>query len=297
LTLDDIFYLVNADYVSSVNTFLTSREWELFEQKTGFEKGFPRYEDTGWRPESSLPLNDLPVILVRHFGSFDNFVHYTQINDRDHLRRLENDVRERGYKETPPELALFFDIFVGDNAYRGDKVYRNDKYEVVFSDTAISVLHYKDIEFYRAEFARLEQEEFARANQPATLHIYRTRNRTTLGGLIGVVPRYDIFLDNVLVGNSNNNWKTTVNVTSLGTKTVFAMIDGRTADLQINFEPGGVYYLRSDISSATVNTGETRTTQNRDGTTRKTAVTEIQHTPVLQLVDRSIGEREFNAIK
>jgi len=57
------------------------------------------------------------------------------------------------------------------------------------------------------------------------------------------VPRYDVLLDNVVVGNSNANWKTTTTVTNLGTKTVSATIDGRTVEVQINFEPGDVYSI------------------------------------------------------
>jgi len=129
-------------------------------------------------------------------------------------------------------------------------------------------------------------------DEPALLHIYRRRNR------LDILPtRYDIFLDNVVVGNSTNNWKTTATVTTSGMKTVSATIDGRRVEVRINFESGGVYYVRSDVDSKTIDTGRTRTTTNRDGTTRTTAVTEIQHTPILQIVDKSVGESEFNAIR
>jgi len=94
----------------------------------------------------------------------------------------------------------------------------------------------------------------------------------------------------------NSKWKTNVTVTSLGTKTAFANIEGRTADLKINFEPGGVYYLRSDISSRTVDTGKTRSV-TWNGKTTQEPVTEIQYTPTLQLVDKCIGEREFESIR
>ena len=294
LTLDDLFHLVNAVDVASVNTLLTSREWELEGRETGKDLGFPEYDLTMWRPKSSLP--DLPQVGVGYLGSFDNCVAYVNF-DEDHLRRLENDVKERGYQEIPSGRAFDRILIIGTD--RAEKYYRNEHYEigVSYNRNFIYVLNYKDIDFYRAEFARLEREEFERANQPATLHIYRPRNRNTIGGILGIVPRYDILLDNVVVGNTNSNWKTTVTVTSMGTKTAFANIEGRTADLQISFEPGGVYYLRSDISSRTVDTGRTRTTTDKNGRTSTTRITEIQHTPTLQLVDKSIGEREFEAIK
>jgi hypothetical protein len=290
LTLDNLFQLVNAETVASVNTFLSSREWELNSRNTGMlNEGYPETEITGWTPKSSL--NNLPDINVCHFGSFDNLVVYST-KDGEHLSRLENDIKEREYQEISSGRALTVD------ADRADKIYRNDRYEVGFSynNNLVSVLNYKDIEFYRAEVARLEQEAYERANQPATLHIYRLRNRNTIGGILGIVPRYEILLDNVVVGNTNSNWKTTVNVTTMGSKTAFANIEGRTANVQISFEPGGVYYLRSDISSRSINTGKTRNV-TRNGKTTQEPITELQHTPTLQLVDRSIGEREFEAIR
>jgi len=290
LTLDDIFYLINAEYVSSINTFLTSREWETFGRELDGYENLPEYKASYWNPKSSLfGAAFLPNILVLHLGSFDNLVEY-YVYDKDYLRRLENEIKAKGYQEIPRERS----IFIG-----AEKTYRNDQYEVgvSYSDNSFSVLNYKDIEFYRAEYARLEKEAFERANQPATLHLYRIRNRSTLGGLIGLVPRYDVLLDNVVVGNSNANWKTTTTVTNMGPKTVSATIDGRSAEVQINFEPGGVYYVRSDISSFRNDTGKTRDIKQKDGTTKKEPIMEILYTPTLQLVDKSVGEREYDAIK
>ena len=129
-------------------------------------------------------------------------------------------------------------------------------------------------------------------SEPALLNIYRKRKP------IEILPkRYDILMENVVVGTSTNNWKTTVTVNTFGLQTISSTIDGRKAEVQINFEPGNVYYLRSDVSSKTVETGEIKTYTDKNGkvTTRK--VTEIQYTPILQLVDKSVGESEFNAIK
>ena len=135
------------------------------------------------------------------------------------------------------------------------------------------------------------------SNEPALLHMYRKRNNSSLSGLLRLRPRYDILLDNTVVGQTTDNWKTIVSINTFGTKTFSAMIDGRKAEARINFQPGGVYYVCSDVDSKTVNTGRTRTTRNKNGPTTTTAVTEIQYTPILQLVDKSIGESEFNAIK
>ena len=128
-------------------------------------------------------------------------------------------------------------------------------------------------------------------NEPALLHIYRKRRPLDL-----IPKRYDILLGNIVVGNSTNNWKTTTTVNTFGVNIISSTIDGRTAEVQINFEPGSVYYLRSDVSSNTVDTGKTTTITDRNGRTITRKVTEIQYTPILQLVDKSIGESEFNAI-
>ena len=129
-------------------------------------------------------------------------------------------------------------------------------------------------------------------NEPALLLIYRLRKFGTI-----IPVRYDILLDNTVVATSTTNWKTTVTVNSLGRKTISATIDGRKAEASLNFEPGGVYYLRSDVSSTTRNTGRTRTTTDRNGKTTTTDIKETLYTPVLQLIENSLGERESNSIK
>ena len=128
-------------------------------------------------------------------------------------------------------------------------------------------------------------------DEPALLHLYRKRRALDL-----LPKRYDILLDNMVVGVSTNNWKTTVTVNTFGTKAVSATIEGRKAEVRINFQPGGEYYVRSEVSSRTVDTGKTQTIRNRNGTTTTSKVTEIEYTPILQLVDKSIGQSELNAI-
>ena len=128
-------------------------------------------------------------------------------------------------------------------------------------------------------------------NEPAFLYIYRKR---TLGGFL---VNYDVLLDNAVVGNrTSNNWKTTVTVSTFGTKTVSATIEGRKAEVQINFEPGGIYYIRGDASPKTVKTGEWDTRKKRDGTTERYEKTKIEYTPTLQLVGENVGLSEFNSI-
>ena len=128
-------------------------------------------------------------------------------------------------------------------------------------------------------------------DEPAILHIYRQRRA------LEILPqRYDIYLDDVVVGRSNNNWKTTTTINTSGAKTIWADIGGRTASVEIYVEPGAVYYVRSAVDSETVDTGKTRTAKNRDGSTRTTAVTETLFSPILQLMDTNLGAREFNAI-
>ena len=134
-------------------------------------------------------------------------------------------------------------------------------------------------------------------NTPAILYIYRPRNTSTIGGILGVVTRYDVLLDNTVVGRTNSNWKTTIPVSTFGTQTLSAEIEGRKAEVRINIQPGSEYYLRCAISSKTIDTGRTRTTTDRNGKTTTTRVTEIQETPILQLMEKSLGESEFNAIK
>ena len=134
-------------------------------------------------------------------------------------------------------------------------------------------------------------EKISNMNESAFLYIYRKRK------VLDILPkRYDVLLDNIVVGNSTNNWKTTVPVNTYGAKTISASIDGKKAEVHINFEPGGKYYIRSDVFSETRNTGKTQTITARDGSKRTEAVTEIIYTPILQLMESRLGASEFNAI-
>ena len=129
-------------------------------------------------------------------------------------------------------------------------------------------------------------------NEPAVLYIYRKRRPLDL-----IPKRYDILLDNVVVATSTNNWKTSVTINTFGTKTLTAVIDGKRAEIRNNYRPGGIYYVRSDVDTKTIDTGKTKTYTDKNGKTTTSKVTEIQYTPILQLVDKGIGESELNAIK
>ena len=142
--------------------------------------------------------------------------------------------------------------------------------------------------------------------EPAVFHIYRPRT-----GLHTV--RYDILIDGVVVGRTQNNWRTSIPIYTFGTKTLSASIDGRVAELEINVVPGGVYFIRLGVNTIREETGgtTTRTTASRDTgmnragghstrgatTSRTTQNTRTINIPTINLVINSIGEREFDAIR
>ena len=128
--------------------------------------------------------------------------------------------------------------------------------------------------------------------EPAVLHIYRMRG----SGIFNLnVANYDLYLDNVVVGRTTNNWKTTLTINPSGRKSLSASIDGRSAKVDFDVVPGGVYYIRCGYTSQTRNTG-TRTVTDRNGRRSTVQNTETLYTPIIQLVDKSVGEKEFNSI-
>jgi hypothetical protein len=125
--------------------------------------------------------------------------------------------------------------------------------------------------------------------EPALLHLYSVRRPSTI---------FDIYVDNMVVGRSS---RSVVEINTFGRQRVSANIGGRRAEVFINFEPGGIYYVRFGSTSQTRNTGQYNTTPARRGSDgrvtpgTRTPITETLHTPILQLVDRATGEREFNS--
>jgi len=131
------------------------------------------------------------------------------------------------------------------------------------------------------------------SNEPATIYFYRPRKLLGLGS-------YDVFFDGEVIGQSKNNWRTSKTIRSFGTKRVSATIEGRSSDVEIRIVPGGVYYVRCSIDSRTVETGKMITTQTKTKTgyikTDSRPETRTEYTPILQVVDRSVGASEYGAI-
>lgn len=146
-----------------------------------------------------------------------------------------------------------------------------------------------------ADFINLK---IAEMGKPAQLHIYYKSSTISISSLLGLsLVNYDILLDDMVVGRTKNKWKTTVTVNDFREKTVSGAIEGRSSEVRIDFEPGNVYYVRADLSSKTVKTGEIKTRKKKNGAIEKYEETRVEYTPMLQLVSASVGEREFNAIK
>jgi len=100
------------------------------------------------------------------------------------------------------------------------------------------------------------------------------------------------------VGRVKGNWETSITVSTFGTKTVSATIQGRRAEVRINFEPGSVHYIRCGLSSRIIHTGKYRTyTNSKTGKTTTSEITETEYTPTLQLVNINVGESEYDVIK
>jgi len=116
--------------------------------------------------------------------------------------------------------------------------------------------------FINSKIAEIERE----MSKPATLYLYRKRWYEGYS----TNTRLEILLDNVLIGVASGNWKTTIPVNTFGKKTISTAVYGHKVDVQVNFEPGGVYYIQCAIAEGRA---------------------------ILRLVDKSIGEPEFDAIK
>ena len=121
-------------------------------------------------------------------------------------------------------------------------------------------------------------------NEPATLYIYRKFNMQ--GALVGP---YDVLLDNIIVAcTENRGSKTEVSVKTFGNKTLSAKIEGQRDEIQINFEPGGAYYVKCSVDYR--GTGRY---EYKDGKRE-----EIKKSfPTLHLVDKNVGEAEYNEMK
>ena len=146
----------------------------------------------------------------------------------------------------------------------------------------------------KPENAAFIHAKIAEIDKPATLYLYRKRGNAIIN--LGTVP-YDIRLDNMTVGRSKNKWKTSTTVKDFGTKTVSATIEGRKASVNIDFEPGGEYYVRAGYTSRTVGTGKYSTYKDSKGITQSREITKTEDTPTLEVVSKGVGRSEYDAIE
>ena len=153
---------------------------------------------------------------------------------------------------------------------------------------------YRDARNLKPENAGYVDRKIADLDRPATLYIYHQTPKWT--GTINFsttnTKRYDVYLDNLLVGRTENKWKKIVTVKNVGKKTVSATIEGRKAQVQINFEPGETYYVRASYTAKEVGTGRYTVVNGKS-----TQVTRTEYTPTLQLMDKNLGKSEYDAIK
>ena len=169
---------------------------------------------------------------------------------------------------------------------------------------------YRDALGLKPENRDFINRKIAELDKPATLYIYR---KSFWNG--GSTHKYNIYLDNKVVCESKNSLKKAETVTTFGTKTISATIENRKAEVRINFEPGGIYYLRSSVKTGERPTGKYKTVttpvytssgsifkgtykSEQTGTKTETVpVTETYYTPILEEVNKSVGEAEYDAIK
>ena len=200
-----------------------------------------------------------------------------------------------------PKITEIDELIVAEEQQRAEAE-RERKYQVAINSAqknldqrqyAKAKQDYNSALEIKPENADFINSKIAELETPASLNIYRKRSLVSF-----LVPRYDILLDNAVVANRTvNNWKTTITVDTFGAKKLSATIDGRKVEIKIDFEPGGVYYVRGDVDSKTVKTGKTKTVTARDGTKKTEPETKIEYTPTLQLMEKSVGESDYNSIK
>ena len=101
----------------------------------------------------------------------------------------------------------------------------------------------------------------------ALLYIYRPARM--MGSMIG----YNIHLGEEVICKAKDKWKTTIQVRNFGQHTVWAKTESKE-EVVVNFEPGQEYYIRCSLKMGA-----------------------FVGRPKLELVDKSIGKSEFDAIK
>ena len=266
---------------ASINQKIAEIEQKIRDQVAEFEH---RYQSTIASAESNFnqqkyeqaKQNYLDAIILKPENTASINVKIVEIDEK--LLQLEKVELERRYQNTITSAQSNFN----------QRRFTQAKQDYL---TAIE-LKPENAAYINPKLAEIERK----MNEPATLYIYH--KAPSWDGNINISnlnsKRYDIFLDKELVGRTENKWKTIVTVKApLGTKTVSAAINGRKATVNINFEPGGTYYVCASYSVRRVGTGRYTTSSN--GT--RSEVTETEYTPVLTLMSKNVGESEFNAIK
>jgi len=115
-----------------------------------------------------------------------------------------------------------------------------------------------------------EADQPARAaseNDYVLLHIYRK------GGMVGAAVKYSLHLDDEPICRVVNKWKETIKIDREGLITLWARTEVKK-ELPINVQFGGEYYIRCSVTMGGV-VGR----------------------PHLELVNETIGKKEFDAIK
>ena len=274
------------------------------------------------------------ILLFSTVAVYSQCETYLQKGDVLFSQKKYEEARKQylGYKECKPnatgieEIIVKIDSILSEQKTELEKAENESKYQnaIVLAERNFKQRQYEQAEQnYKtalgfkpenAAYINAKIEEIDRKkNEPAILYIYRKSFWKEDGQ--SSTYKYNIFLDNNVICESKNSLKKPVTVTTFGTKTISAIIENRKAEVKINFEPGGVYYVRSSVKSDTRNTGKyktvTSTVYKSEGSifkgtyksvpagtkTETVPVTETYYTPILQLVDKNVGAFEYNDIK
>ena len=88
--------------------------------------------------------------------------------------------------------------------------------------------------------AYVQVSEHQLTNDCALLHLYRPATK------VGVLVSYDLYLDKDVVFRAKYKTKTTVRLTTEGTKTLWGITESRT-ELPVDIQLGKEYFVRCDI--------------------------------------------------
>ena len=282
---NSIFVSGGVVYITGGNTWKNGEAMNVFDGNSVYVSGsdvyVARYE---------YNTQGMAIAKLWKNGMSQNLTDGTREASANSVYVSGNDAYVAGYEQNPQgnKVARLWKNGVAQNLTDGSK---DAEARSVFVVSAGSAVASSDnyIPPPNENIAPIENTTNpAKPNEPALLHIYR--KRASIVNVLSVpLTRYDILMDNMVVGSrTSNNWKTTITVPTFGVKTLSATIDGRKGEVQITIEPGGVYYVSGDVSSIRRELGKT----SKDGK----PVMETLYTPTFQLVDKRTGETEFNAI-